>query len=63
MQRLEVSCGVRRIYTSLGAKGLTVQTARHVCVTSIYLVTSKSGSQKAQSQDRQTYIIAGKIEY
>ena len=24
MQRLEASCAVRRIYTSLGAKGLTV---------------------------------------
>ena len=25
MQRLEVSCAVRRIYTSLGAKGLKVK--------------------------------------
>jgi hypothetical protein len=25
MQRLEVSCAVRRIYTSLGAKGLMLQ--------------------------------------
>ena len=28
MQRLEVSCAVRRIYTSLGAKGLTKLRAR-----------------------------------
>ena len=28
MQRLEVSCAVRRIYTSLGAKGLNTLTAR-----------------------------------
>jgi hypothetical protein len=37
MQRLEVSCAVRRIYKSLGAKGLKVQINLFPCF--LYFVT------------------------
>ena len=44
MQLLEVSCAVRRIYTSLGAKGLRVSGAIHHTPTVTHVVMTSVGT-------------------
>ena len=37
MQRLEISCAVRRIYTSLGAKGLSMQSRSYQVYKGVFM--------------------------
>ena len=55
MQRLEVSCAVRRIYTSLGAKGLNIL-HRPDLVKLLQFVTCPELAQKECAADGQPVI-------
>ena len=54
MQRLEVSCAVRRIYTSLGAKGLTGPPSLQRPSTILRLTTSFNTRTYTQLQNTTT---------
>jgi hypothetical protein len=41
MQRVEVSCAVRPIYGSLGAKGLTLNKLNRKCITMVFTVLTR----------------------
>ena len=58
MQRLEVSCAVRRIYTSLGAKGLKPYVYIYGCITS-----NAINVHKCDTQDIRTYERRAEISY